>query len=112
MCNIIFLDLNSAIYFFSRTFFRREDELSNPVHEVLLSSRMAQVERERQATNAWFRRQAFAPGSLVGVDVVAPRVSPHPLVMFPRSYHHSLMELSMVIYTYYNTSICALSQCF
>uniref|UniRef100_A0A0N5AA58 RING-type E3 ubiquitin transferase n=1 Tax=Syphacia muris TaxID=451379 RepID=A0A0N5AA58_9BILA len=80
---------------------RRESEINNPVHDVLLSSRMAQVERERQATSAWFHRQALAPGSLVGVDVVTPRVAPHPFVMLPRSYNHSLMELSMASISYY-----------
>lgn len=82
---------------------RRENEI-NPMHDLLLSSRMAQIERERQANNVWFHRQPLAAGGLVGVDVVTRRITPHPLVMFPR-YHHPLMELSMVLLQPHETTV-------
>ncbi|MFH4980362.1 hypothetical protein AB6A40_007071 [Gnathostoma spinigerum] len=83
---------------------RRETEI-NPIHDLILSSRMAQLERERQANNSWFHRQQYlAAGGLVGVDVVTRRVTPHPLVMFPR-YHPPLMELSMVVLQPHETTV-------
>lgn len=56
---------------------------------------MAQLEHERQSNNAWFNRASLSTTNLVGVDVVARRISPPPLVVLPPRYHQ-FMELSMV----------------
>lgn len=74
--------------------YRREADI-NPVHDMLISSRMAQIERQQQANNWWFQRQSVASGNLVGVDIVARRVASHPLVILPR-HQQPFMELAMV----------------
>ncbi|VDK42284.1 unnamed protein product [Anisakis simplex] len=71
---------------------RREIDV-NPIHNSLLSSRIAQLERERQANSAWFQRHPMAAGSLVGLDVVGRRAtSLLPLQRYP----NPLVELSVV----------------
>lgn len=73
--------------------YRREVEI-NPVHDLLLAARAAQIERQQQAQNQWFQRHAVQPSSLVGLDVVSGRRTT-PLVIYPH-YHH-LLESSFMV---------------
>ncbi|VDM47630.1 unnamed protein product [Toxocara canis] len=75
---------------------RRREADVNPMHNSLLSSRMAQLERERQANNAWFQRHPMAAGSLVGLDVVGRRAAHHSLLPMQR-YPNPIVELSMAL---------------
>uniref|UniRef100_A0A915BU08 RING-type domain-containing protein n=1 Tax=Parascaris univalens TaxID=6257 RepID=A0A915BU08_PARUN len=68
----------------------------NPTHNDLLSSRMAQIESQRQANTAWYRRHHMSADSLVGADVVGRRaVGPSRLSI--NSYATPLFELSMAL---------------
>uniref|UniRef100_F1KYG1 E3 ubiquitin-protein ligase Arkadia n=1 Tax=Ascaris suum TaxID=6253 RepID=F1KYG1_ASCSU len=75
---------------------RRPRENINPTHNDLLSSRMAQMESQRQANTAWYRRHHMSADSLVGADVVGRRaVGPSRLSI--SSYATPLFELSMAL---------------
>nr|CRZ24704.1 BMA-TOE-4 [Brugia malayi] len=75
--------------------YRRETDM-NPVHDLLLSSRVAQIERQQQANNLWFQRHSLASNSLIGVDIVPRRLTSQPVVFLPR-HHQPIMELAMVL---------------
>ncbi|EFO18865.2 ring finger-H2 protein [Loa loa] len=79
----------------SGTSYRREADM-NPVHDLLLSSRVAQIERQQQANNLWFQRHSLASGNLIGVDIVPRRLASQPVVFLPR-HHQPIMELAMVL---------------
>ncbi|VDN40760.1 unnamed protein product [Gongylonema pulchrum] len=71
--------------------------LINPRHEVLISTRMAQLERQQQANNWWFQQQSVAPRrNLIGLDIVAGRIASQPLVIIPRTHQQPIVELAMV----------------
>lgn len=90
MTNIVAL-YNQTLLTFS---FRRETDM-NPVHDLLLSSRVAQIERQQQANNLWFQRHSLASNNLIGVDIVPRRLASQPVVFLPR-HHQPIMELAMV----------------
>uniref|UniRef100_A0A183EBA1 FHA domain-containing protein n=1 Tax=Gongylonema pulchrum TaxID=637853 RepID=A0A183EBA1_9BILA len=72
--------------------------LINPRHEVLISTRMAQLERQQQANNWWFQQQSVAPRrNLIGLDIVAGRIASQPLVIIPRTHQQPIVELAMVL---------------
>ncbi|KAL3998020.1 Ring finger domain family protein [Acanthocheilonema viteae] len=75
--------------------YRRETDM-NPVHDLLLSSRVAQIERQQQANNLWFQRHSLASSNLIGVDIVPRRLASQPVVFLPR-HHQPIMELAMVL---------------
>ncbi|OZC08936.1 zinc finger, C3HC4 type [Onchocerca flexuosa] len=79
----------------SGTSYRRETDM-NPVHDLLLSSRIAQIERQQQANNLWFQRHSLASSNLIGVDIVPRRLASQPIVFLPR-HHQPIMELAMVL---------------
>lgn len=76
----------------------------NPVHDLLLSSRIAQIERQQQANNLWFQRHSLASSNLIGVDIVPRRLASQPVVFLPR-HHQPIMELAMVSYYLYSCFI-------
>ncbi|VDN05700.1 unnamed protein product [Thelazia callipaeda] len=80
----------------SSTSHRRETDI-NPVHDMLLSSRFAQIERQQQANNLWFQRQSMSANNLIGVDIVPRRVPTQPMVFLPRHQQQPIMELAMVL---------------
>ncbi|KAM3721515.1 putative E3 ubiquitin-protein ligase RHA1A [Dirofilaria immitis] len=79
----------------SGTSYRREGDM-NPVHDLLLSSRVAQIERQQQANNLWFQRHSLASSNLIGVDIVPRRLASQPVVFLPR-HNQPIMELAMVL---------------